>query len=129
VTGSDLCVPGVGRGPDLAEIERQQEDIILSADSSVYRGSGAATAQSDWCQSTNLKQWLAVHLRESGPACEMVRIRTRSTVWQSAPRWNGNNACGTRSSPPRRRNTEHSASLEAGNSPKMINKHHREPYG
>ena len=133
-TGSGLVpflVMGGFAGLRTAEIERQLwEDINLERGFIRVTAAKGNTAQKRLVPiSTNLKQWLAVHRRESGPVCEIVR--TADAIHRLAERakveWK-HNALRHSFISYRVAETQNIAqvSLEAGNSPKMINKHYRE---
>ena len=133
-TGSGLMpflLLGGFAGLRTAEIERQLwEDINLERGFIRVTAAKGNTAQKRLVPiSTNLRQWLTAHRRESGPVCEILRIA--DAIHRLAERakveWKHNalrhsfisyRVAETQNIP--------QVSLEAGNSPKMINKHYRE---
>ena len=126
-----LLALGAFAGMRTAEIERQLwEDINLERGFiRVTAAKGNTAAKRLIPITANLKQWLALCKKESGPVCEIAR--TPSAITRLAVRagvaWK-HNALRHSFISYRVADTQNIAqvSLEAGNSPRVVNKHYRE---
>lgn len=126
-----LLVLGGFAGLRTAEIERQLwEDINVERGFIRVTAAKGNTAQKRLVPiSENLKQWLSLCRRESGPVCEIARTPAALTrlAQRAGVKWK-HNALRHSYASYRMADIKNAAqvSLELGNSPKMVFRHYRE---
>jgi integrase len=126
-----LLVLGGFAGLRTAEIERQLwEDINVERGFIRVTAAKGNTAQKRLVPiSENLKQWLSLCKRESGPVCEIARTPAALTrlAKRAGVKWK-HNALRHSYASYRMADIKNAAqvSLELGNSPKMVFRHYRE---